>query len=270
MFQLFIHSCILTGAIKMTFQRWAFIAWMVLLISSSSLWAQSGATTAIFNVGSLGIYSDGYLDLYDVMQSSNLDLYGVVHTAFSDISGNHAPPFPAINAAIIRGYNGGSWGGTNSVIISDHCKQNANYYGSKQGRYALASLNGLEYSVLGGHQNDFHGIAVENTAALVQLTYAGDVNFDGKVDVNDRIFENNYLANPPSVVDWSHGDLNYDGLVNGDDLAIVNQAINYQSAHGTFSRLNTGIVPEPSTLSLLGIGFLSLLACIRRRKKTGK
>jgi hypothetical protein len=120
---------------------------------------------------------------------------------------------------------------------------------------------------LGGNQNNFHGKSVENTAALIQLTYAGDINFDGKVDASDQSSVNYYIHHQPSQIDWAHGDLDYDGLVNSSDLDIVNQAIHYQTDHHvTFSRLDTGIVPEPSTFALLGIGGLGLLVYFRRQK----
>jgi hypothetical protein len=58
-------------------------------------------------------------------------------------------------------------------------------------------------------------------------------------------------------MDWMHGDFNGDGTVNGSDLNTV--LSNYNQSVGV------GAVPEPSTLLLLGIVAVSLLALAWRR-----
>ena len=118
---------------------------------------------------------------------------------------------------------------------------------------------------------------------------------DGKVDATDysRI-DNGYLNH---LTGWYNGDFNYDGVVNGSDYTLIDNAFNMQGAQLSaevatatdqvspvtvdFGELPSGLtsassvdsslgvedslaVPEPTMLSLLAIGALSLLG--RRRR----
>ena len=87
---------------------------------------------------------------------------------------------------------------------------------------------------------------------------SGDANGDGKVDINDLTI---VLADfGRTGMTWSNGDFNGDGAVDINDLTIV------LANFGTRSGLGITCVPEPSTLALLGIGSISLLASAWRRQ----
>jgi hypothetical protein len=60
-------------------------------------------------------------------------------------------------------------------------------------------------------------------------------------------------------VAWGNGDFNGDNIVNDDDLALL--LTNWKQT-GTVTPA-AGIVPEPASLSLIGLGSLAL---IRRRR----
>jgi hypothetical protein len=93
---------------------------------------------------------------------------------------------------------------------------------------------------------------------IARVSIPGDVNNDGIVNGQDiAVVSSNYLATGASVP----GDANGDGLVNGQDIAIAssNWLHTYDSISG-----NAAAVPEPSTFVLTALGG-SLLAGRRRR-----
>jgi len=78
-----------------------------------------------------------------------------------------------------------------------------------------------------------------------------------------------------NISGWQNGDFNYDGVVNGSDYTLIDNAFNSQGtqiaaeiATPTAQIAGSGAtsaVPEPTTLGLLGIGAISLLGRRRRR-----
>jgi uncharacterized protein (DUF2141 family) len=93
----------------------------------------------------------------------------------------------------------------------------------------------------------------------INVAGAGDVNCDGKVDVNDLTIVLSHFGQTAGMT-WTTGDLNGDGRVDVNDLTIV------LSNFGKSSGAGIGAVPEPSCLLLLGVGAAGLFAYIRRRR----
>jgi hypothetical protein len=89
-----------------------------------------------------------------------------------------------------------------------------------------------------------------NMTVVSQLP--GDANFDGVVNGLDiASVSSNWLQT-------GNGDANGDGVVNGLDIALI-------SANWLRSSAGSGTpVPEPSTIALAVLGALALLACRRR------
>jgi hypothetical protein len=80
----------------------------------------------------------------------------------------------------------------------------------------------------------------------------GDANGDGRVDINDLTI---VLANYNQTgMTWSQGEFTGDGTVDINDLTIV--LANYNTTYAT----GPAAAPEPSSVVLLGVGVIGLLA----------
>ena len=90
----------------------------------------------------------------------------------------------------------------------------------------------------------------------VMYTLYGDSNLDGSVNGTDLNAVLSYYNQSSEI--WNHGDFNYDGSVNGTDLNTV--LSNYNQSLSS----STAAVPEPSTLLLLLLGVVGMLAWRKR------
>ena len=91
----------------------------------------------------------------------------------------------------------------------------------------------------------------------VMYTLYGDTNLDGSVNGTDLNAVLSYYNQSSQI--WNHGDFNYDGSVNGTDLNTV--LSNYNQSLPA----STAAVPEPSTLLLMVLGLVGLLAWRKRK-----
>jgi fibronectin-binding autotransporter adhesin len=194
--------------------------------------------------------------------------------AIDYVAGNDASVLASIRTQILAGYNptsptagDGTWNGTTGINSSSIDNKTAI-------GYALAS-EVLPFS--NGTTDSFLGATVDKSTVLVRYTLSGDVNLDGIVDFLDLA----KLAQSYNVTDgtrrWATGDVNYDG--NTDFLDLAKLAQNYNTGlqpttpvpGASISFENDlakafALVPEPGTISILGIGALALLARRRNRR----
>jgi len=69
-----------------------------------------------------------------------------------------------------------------------------------------------------------------------------------------------------NLTGWSNGDFNYDGVVDGSDFALIDNTFNQITATGSTplaliaSPTALSAIPEPGTLSLLGLGVAATSA----------
>jgi hypothetical protein len=195
----------------------------------------SGATLAIdggqLRTSAVNIETGGKLDLTNASGSLIVDY------------GGGTSSFNAIRTLIVAGRNGGSWDGatgiTSSAAAADHQKS-----------------VGIADSIIEPH------------SILVALTFSGDANLDGKVDVTDL---GALATNWQTSSVWSGGDFNYDAFVDVSDLGVL--ATNWQAgASGAASLeqalasmgLSLASVPEPT--SPIAIALIAFCCTSRRRK----
>jgi hypothetical protein len=186
---------------------------------------------------------------------------------------NDAAALASVRSQIIAGYNpstptagDGKWDGATGITSS-----------------SIGSLNAIGYALAGdvlpftnGTTDTFLGTTVDKNTVVARFTLSGDLNLDGSVDFLDLA----KLAQSYNVTDgtrqWSTGDVNYDG--NTDFLDLAKMAQNYNTALGAPAVPGASVdfnadlarafaaVPEPGSISLLGLGAVALLARRRNRR----
>jgi len=189
-------------------------------------------------------------------------------------AGNDATVLASTRAQVIAGYHpssptagDGKWDGTTGITSSSIGTLNAI-------GYALAP-DVLQFT--NGTTDTFLGTTVDKSTVIARYTLSGDLNLDGSVDFLDLA----KLAQSYNVTDgtrqWSTGDVNYDG--NTDFLDLAKMAQNYNTAlgapavPGASADFNADVarafaaVPEPGTISILGLGAVAMLGRRRRRSR---
>lgn len=96
----------------------------------------------------------------------------------------------------------------------------------------------------------------------------GDLDFDNDIDIDDYIAFLSGLHTDLSALSpteaYKKGDMNGDLANNFDDTVIFRDVYDAANGAGAFAALVAG-VPEPASMTLLGLGFVALLLGRRRR-----
>jgi autotransporter-associated beta strand protein len=194
------------------------------------------------------------------------------------LDGNNVDPYTSLPQLIAAGYNGGDWAGqglTSSIAAYD------------PGTFAVGYAdNGALSTSYNDTDNLFRGVAVDPNAyvAVVGLTILGDLDLNGKCDIDDAMaFFQNYGVTEGAY--WWQGDIyGQDGQVNIDDAMAFFQFYNTTleealagyglgEVNGLDSGLGSGLssglgaVPEPATMGLMILGAVAMLARRRRAAK---
>ncbi len=195
----------------------------------------NGSSTKVTSVGALSITGAGSrIELHDNDLISN---YGAGPSNYNDIV-NH------VKSGLVL------LGGTGTEGIASAEVDAQTVAGTM-----LAVVDDGDPNIAGAI-TELSGFAVPNptTSTLVKFTWFGDSNLDGVVDGSDYALIDTGFTAGGALGGWVFGDYDYSGVIDGSDYALIDTGFISQ----------TGALPEPTTLGLLGLGAMGML---RRRRQ---
>lgn len=204
---------------------------------------------------------------FSIAGTGKLDL-GNSAMAYNYPSGGSSPA-ATIRLDLLSGRNGGAWNGPG---IDSASAAADSLHARALGYVEASDLLGLS----GNATTTWNGVSVDATTILVEYTYAGDANLDGKISSDDYALLDRGAAK--GLATWSFGDFNYDGVVNSADYLLIDTTYALQSGGSLSPSLLAqreaqfgqayvstllSSVPEPS---MLGAVMLAAIPARRRRR----
>jgi hypothetical protein len=171
----------------------------------------------VLDTGTLAITGGGTLDLSD---NALLVRSGQAGT----FDGN---AYDGVQGLVQRAYNFGSWDQPGLTTSQQNAGPNA---GPLSNTTTIGVATGEQILFVGaGETALFAGRTVTSTTVVAMYTYAGDMNFDGLIDVADYGSIDNWIQFP-GTTGYMNGDLNYDGVIDVADYGVIDNSIQLQGA----------------------------------------
>jgi hypothetical protein len=222
--------------------------------------AEDGSHNKFIRTGDVTYAGTGKIDLKDNKLLSTMAPGTVDQTTFL---------YSGLQGAVQHAYNSQSW---------DQGGLTTSEAAATTGLTTIGITTGAARAGLGPTDTDlFGGQTYTGATTIAMYTYAGDANLDGLIDGGDYgIIDNNVTI--PGADGYYNGDFNYDGVIDGGDYGIIDNNITAQGAPfpvsgavsgGSSSAGLAGVtaVPEPASLSVLGLGAAALFGGRRRRRR---
>ena len=155
--------------------------------------------------------------------------------------------------------NGGAWNGAGITTSDTRAQNNGDLL-----TIGVAKVGDIK-NIDDNQTVIFAGQHVVGADTVAMVTWGGDANLDGKINIDDYGRIDGNVASSGSVFGWFNGDFNYDGKINIDDYGIIDGNINRQGgAFFTAGSLSVIAVPEPTGLVPL-VGVCTALTIRRSR-----
>ena len=133
----------------------------------------------------------------------------------------------SITSEINQGFNSGTWTGAGITSSSAAAVATAIAGGAHEAATALGVIVNNQGSVATFYSN-FDGQTVGANDILVKYTFVGDANLDGVINGDDYALIDNGYNNHLSG--WQNGDFTYSGSVTATDYTLIDNSFNLQGS----------------------------------------
>lgn len=173
----------------------------------------NGTTLNVADGGIAKVNGPSKLQTLSILGTGQLDLG--TNSLVLDYTG--ATPAIAVRALLLSGRNSGTWDA--SGLVSSMA--------GPDGRTALGYVEASDLLGLSGDATVvWSGQVVDATSLLIEYTWYGDANLDGRVDGDDFALLDRGRAK--GLGGWANGDFNYDGAIDAGDYLLADSGYAWQ------------------------------------------
>jgi autotransporter-associated beta strand protein len=217
--------------------------------------AAGGGGNRVIKTGAVIVGGTGKIDLTD----NKLIVSAPVGTW-----NNGASAYTGVTGLVDAGRGGASnaqWDG-NGIVTSDTRAVNNNDLVSI-GTARVGAVRGIADTAT----TTFGGQTVLGSDTVAMVTWGGDANLDGRINIDDYGQIDFNVGSSGSVFGWYNGDFNYDGKINIDDYGIIDFNVSAQNSVFPTGEGSQGIaaIPEPTAAALFALG--ASVTCGRRGRR---